>query len=283
MRLQHRQESMALPSLPKAGIVSVAVGLLIVAVVVMIVVIVYNLGKSDVKRYVIIDRPMELSNSSSKPSYKMVAEGKLPSNVVGREFSYSFWLFLRDVDSTDSTKQKLVWYRAPNLRAYGAAHPIVVMDPVTNRLTCYIGTSKTDNANIQLPTKGNTRNFVDLTIDYVPLQRWVMVTLVVKDRLASVYLDDTVYASKPIGNSNDRALARSPNSGSVFIGRDTSDAMTINGYIARFCYYNFALNQRLIQAIFSAGPSASSLLASLGLPAYGVRTPLYRLDTETNE
>ena len=65
-------------------------GLLIVAVVVLIVVIVYNLRKSDVKRYVIIDRPLELSNSNDKPSYKMVPEGKLPSDVVGREYSYSF-------------------------------------------------------------------------------------------------------------------------------------------------------------------------------------------------
>jgi hypothetical protein len=121
------------------------------------------------------------------------------------------------------------------------------------------------------------------TVDYVPLERWVLVTVTVKEKFLSVFLDDAVVSSTMAEDTRGaREQKRVPvlnkTIGSVYVG---GGAATADAYISKLVYYNYALTLRQIQRVYAWGPGSASFLTRLGLPAYGVRSPVYKLDATT--
>jgi hypothetical protein len=268
-----------------ATITSVLVGVALLAVVVVIAMIVYNLRKSDIRMHLIVKQPLRLG--AQHASFKVIPDTNIPTEIVGQEFAYSVWLYIQDYPATD--KDKAIFHRAPTPIDFANANPVVTMDKRTNSLTFFVSTTAPDTTNANVPpTLEAPRHYLPVTIDFVPLQRWVMVTLAVRDRVATAYLDDAVYVTVTVDDKQtsptvSRPIFRKASVGSVYVGRyNSSNVQTFEGLVTRLTYFNYSVTHRDIQRLFSRGPNAASFFARMGLPAYGVRSPVYRLESVTN-
>ena len=145
---------------------------------------------------------------------------------------------------------------------------------------------------IDLSTRG-------VVIDYVPLQRWVHVTVVVNETVntgqMTVYLDgefiktvDSVgsryklsYGKELPVNFNGIFLEGSGKD--IYIGGDMNSTVGtgFSGLISKLRFTNYDLNGREVKDIYVEGP-VDNLTSRLGLPPYGVRSPIYRIGSNTD-
>lgn len=159
------------------------------------------------------------------------------------------------------------------------------------------------NPNIQadLLTRG-------ISIDYIPLQRWVFVSVVVNEDVnmgsITAYLDGelvkTVTSDQTVvlnGMLFSSSISPSPTTntdntlyynfqnlmlnkgGDVWVGGNPLDASIgpgFSGLVASISFYNYDMNAKDIYDVYMNGP-IDNVLAKMGLPAYGVRSPVYRI------
>jgi hypothetical protein len=155
-----------------------------------------------------------------------------------------------------------------------------------------------------------------ISIDYVPMQRWVHIAVVCNSSTFKTtlfaYVDGELVKTlsngeqfKLIGyedNYNNDASCTSNNNtntsvchvenksdlnsininmtGYLYVGniRDYTDGIGpgFHGLLSSFTTYNYELNQQDIYNIYNEGP-ISGFLAKLGLSSYRLRTPIYKL------
>jgi hypothetical protein len=253
-------------------------------IIVIVVVYIFSLIKSNKMKNVVLQDNMFMLDDKNTVPFN-VASSKLTLVASGQEYTYSFWMFISaNYDST--TDYKLVMQRGntsgtPGSFSASTSH-IVAMDPTINRMYVAVATSA---VNIEMNTgevfaqDQNTGFFTSgylvTYIDYVPLQRWVNVTFVVKDSNLILYVDADIYSTVNVSDAanNNRGMIKG-NSGNLVIGEKRN---TIHGYISLTSFWNYALSQKDIQSVYKNGPVQNSWLAYLGLAHYGVRTPIYEI------
>ena len=274
-------------------ILILAVMCLIVIVIFIIISIIRN---NKMKSVVLHSSMIDLSNRSLVPH--TITNDKIPSiSNNSQEYSYSFWVFLGNkYDQTAS--HKLLLSRGntteESQRYSNLTNPIVFMDKASNKMYIAVSTTAvTDNTvtldDILIKDSGSTdadsistttasnRGFILSYIDYVPLQRWVNITVVIKGIYVNIYYDGDLYtvaSVHDIKNTTSTPMIRG-SSGEIVIGNNTS---TIHGHISLTQMFNFSLNQKDIKKIYKKGPVRSSWLSVIGLGNYGVRTPIYELN-----
>ena len=265
-----------------------AVMCLIVIVIFIIISIIRN---NKLKSVVLHSSMIDLSNRSIVPH--TITSDKIPSITNNsQEYSYSFWIFLGNkYDQT--TSHKLLFSRGNTDEVTGSfsnlSNPLIFMDKSSNKLYIAVATTAAttsvtlsdilgdNNGNTEVVTNGvSNRGFILTHIDYVPLQRWVNVTVVIKGIYVNIYYDGDLYtvaSVHDIKNSSTTPMIRGT-SGEIVIGNNTN---TIHGHISLTQMFNFSLNQKDIKKIYKKGPVRSSWLSVIGLGNYGVRTPIYEL------
>lgn len=199
------------------------------------------------------------------------------------------------------------------------ANPLVFLDPSVNSMYVSIKTTRpipdAAKPNIKdlsaLITKGsdaasgNKWTYLTGKVDYVPLQRWVNYTFTVQNNLLSVYQDGSLYTVSDLfdmidmqctpGTSNCAARPLFAGvTGAMTIGNPSTCSSTessvpgnvcisdVNGFISRVQFFNYALTSKQAKEVYYAGPGSGGMLRILGLPEYGVRSPIYRTDTDGN-
>lgn len=254
----------------------------------LIMFIVSRVRKSKLREVVLQPDMLTLDDSREIP-FKADAS-KMDLANAGQEFSLNFWIYLNPKYEATSN-HKLVLARGvlpdtANGNVDFNANPIVFMDKSTNRMYIALSTNLVTSANISLndiiarDVQGRYVNgFVVSYVDYVPLQRWVNVSITVRDNSAYVFVDADMYSAMTVNDIllskvNKRPIIRGTN-GDLVIG---SRSATVNGYIAYTSYYNYALTQKEIRNIYSRGPYPKSLLSFIGLSSYGLRSPLYKIE-----
>jgi len=162
------------------------------------------------------------------------------------------------------------------------------MDQASNKMYFCVATSKAKtslapSSIIQTDANGKfvESGYIVTYIDYVPLQRWVNIALVVKNTSIYVYMDADLYSVASLSDMTRTAVSVT-NVNPIIMG--TSGDMTIgdnvnstSGYVSMARFYNFALGQPDIAKMYNNGPSMASWLAYLGLGNYGVRSPIYEV------
>lgn len=236
--------------------------------------IVYKITRTDLQSVVVVSAPMRLYNMNT--STRIINESLLPPTLNGQEFTYSFWIYL--IEYTQVSLPRVIFYRGNKDRP----NPIVGMDPNTNRLTFAVRVSTS-----QLVTEAHealtnpAKKYMHVVCDYVPLQRWVNITVTVQDTMLTLYLDGEIYTVSNVYDlqAKDPTTVRptiSGTTGSITVGSDNN--ATTRGYISRLQFCNYAVMPDDVRTIYNAGPTSSSLMTRLGLPSYGVRSPLYKVD-----
>jgi len=281
--------------------------LLVILFGIFIFVLVYLLilyNRPSLLNYTLAEIPTKLN---STPITSLPNNDKLPTLSNGREYAYSFWVYLEKINTND--KYNLIFLRTPNsdTNYLQNSNPLVYLDKNSNKMVIKIRTALADKSPYSslddLITGGSTVINTDdktvhedncknttFVIDYVPLQRWVNIIINVNNNMLSIIMDGSIHSTRVLNEDNTECEGDttsnivSPTIGSIMVGniKDTmsGDIPAADGYISRLQFFNYSLKTpRHISKIYEAGPVKSvGILQKLGLPLYSLRNPLYRVD-----
>ena len=291
--------------------------LLVILFGVFIFVLVYLLilyNRPSLLNYTLTPTPIKMNKDAIK---NLPNTDKLPTLSNGREYAYSFWVYLDSVNMNDN--YNLVFLRGPNSDGnyLQNANPIVYLDKNSNKMvvkirtaladsmTAYknlddviIGADTTDDTADDKTVHQDNCNYATFKIDYVPLQRWVNIIINVNNNMLAVIMDGSIHSTRVLNEDNTECTGDatskvvSPTTGNIMVGNIDGNTETgidslpaANGYLSRLQFFNYSLKTPAhISKIYEAGPVKSvGILQKLGLPLYGLRNPLYRVDEVKKE
>jgi phage baseplate assembly protein gpV len=251
------------------------------------------------------------------------ASGKgIPASGNGKRQTIAFWIYINDVDKYKGLYRH-IWHRGEK-QAIGAS-PLIFMDKASNKIhiryddltspaQISMSAPYVDTRDITVPpatasTKYTVNKDSDkipydlathgITIDYVPIQRWVHVAVVVNEEVnggsIQAFLDGELVKSVEAGKTiNVEFIAGSARQtvtqeykfqnlnldkpGDVYIGGSLLESVGpgFAGLVSKITFINHDLNVKDIYNLYLQGP-IDNLASKLGMPAYGVRSPIYKI------
>jgi hypothetical protein len=264
--------------------------MILVAVVLLVAVIVYivlRLQRGAYKSVSLLKSSIIKANVGGS-SHVSTSAALIPSSTNGNEFTVSMWLFVENVTLTNN--HKVVMYRG-NPTTYNNGKMFVYMDAKTNTLYSSIRTSAVQEETMvsrepSLEEIRTNNRFLQSSIDYIPLQRWVHVMYSVKDTTLSTFLDGDLYSVTSVYELPSTATGARPipvkQEGDMLIGgRVGRDGYS--GYIGNAQYFNFAISLQDAKLVYKKGPYRGSWLQFIGMGNLGFRSPVYRVGTEDKD
>lgn len=225
---------------------------------------------------------------------------KIPESKNGKRQTVMFWIYVYDLNKFKGTYRH-VWHRGDRTDNWEKASPSVYLDKETNKLHFTIGTMSADAYNGQgwharSATADEKYDFIQktrgVTIDYIPIQRWVHIAIVINEDVnngtLTAYVDgeltkvETTEKSKgfKLGSRSGTTRLNINNAnlnkkGNIYVGGSPSDEIGpgFSGLVSRIGIFNYDLNAKDIYNEYKKGP-VSSMSGKIG---YGVRTPVYRI------
>lgn len=292
----------------KAPIV-ILIAVVLLAFIAVIIYISFALKDSNLKGKRLLTQPVKLDEMRTPVA---IDAGDIPKSAVGREYTYSFWYYLESFDQTNNTPQML-FYRGSKT-TLGDANPVVMMDGNNNKLYFVVKTQgssltststninyDTNQGNILSRSYFNNKDFtlstpnvhkhIIMSVDYIPLQRWVNIVVVIDNKILTVFMDGEIYSVKTIdeykmtkqpefdarGNKINYNLIVEKTEGSVYVGRFNS-GQTPNAFLSNLEFYNYAISLNDVKKIHMNGPFSRNFLNMIGISAYGMRSPIYKID-----
>lgn len=270
----------------------------------------------------------------------------IPNSMNGVRSTICFWIYIYDINKYAGSPRHIL-HRGDEADNYMRASPYIYIDPNTNKIHVTFASTNRDLPSIYgsqnaaylyapklytlpAPTGGTptvTRtgaadNATDdaiasylntihgITIDYVPLQRWVHIAVVVNEELnggsITAYVDgelkNAVNSHTPLPpittvptvtgsaslTSNNSVISITPSfdittvdlnkKGNVYVGGSLTSSVGagFSGLVGKIEFFNYDLNAQDVYNNYLKGP-IDNLLARLGLPPYGVRSPIYAI------
>lgn len=216
----------------------ILIAILLLFIVMYVLIYVYKLYSStSLKTTTFLKKPISIPYGSEKISKDVT----IPNNVMGDQYSISFWLYVDGIPPT--SKEKFILKRGG--------------------VEFYLNNSNALTVDVPGLPRPNMEfaNF--------PTNRWVNVVLIVDESLATLYVDGKFSEARP-GRFT-------PVVGDVIVGKpDYKDKL--DGYMSKVQLFNYALTIDHAQIIYKAGPLHKSILSMIGIPMYGLRNPFVRLD-----
>ena len=269
---------------------SVFYGLIAVIVIAIICVIViyYFIAESVFnKKHTVIEKTKFPIKGNVKT--KIPIEN-FPSSGNGLKRTYTFWVYVQDLNNANGAAKHV--FSIGDESTSGSNSPIVFISKTNNSLCVAFpkDNSKKYNDITNIDPSNPTKNIENLVyFDYLPLQRWVHIAVVIYDdhygAQVSLYMDSQLVKNITNGESLATGAVNSEGpkyelkdlnidkTGMLIVGGNTGTNPGFNGLLSKVGIYNYELNSRDIYQIYSEGP-IDGVLASLG---YGVRNPVYKL------
>jgi len=261
---------------------SVLYGLIAVIVIAIICValVYYFIANAVFNKKSIIIKKTKFPIKGNVKSVYMIEN--FPSSGNGLKRTYTFWVYVNDVNNAGG-KHKHIFSIGNDSTVTDITDksPVVVLKG--SKLHICIPNSAESNVPKTIDTINETAHNT-VSFDYLPMQRWVHIAVVISDdyqgSTVSLYMDAQLASSTTNGkdkaeDGNNKILKgfKLDTTGSLIVGGDNSATYGFNGLLSKVGIHNYDLNSRDIYNIYSEGP-IDGLLASLG---YGVRAPLYKL------
>ena len=203
-----------------------------------------------------------------------------PSSGNGLRRTYTFWIYVNDVNNAGGKPKHIFSIGNDSSGAtINDKSPVVVLRDSKLHICFPTNDPDVSNAPTTVDDIGGSKKDNTVSFDYLPMQRWVHIAVVISDdyqgSTVSLYMDAQLASSTTDGKDNNKNLKgfKLDTTGSLIVGGDNSDTYGFNGLLSKVGIHNYDLNSRDIYNIYSEGP-IDGLLASLG---YGVRAPIYKL------
>jgi hypothetical protein len=269
--------------------------LVVIAMIVLVLVVVYimqMIKKTRLQNIVLQSSMIAMDNRTVVPFSVPAGNMSLVSN--GQEYSYSFWIFMGSAYAS-TTQPKIILQRG-NTNTYtsngliqisSSTSPLIMLDKASNKMYFAVSTSAVGATSLsptdiikQTSAGDYTSGYLVTYIDYVPLQRWVNIALVIKNTAIYVYMDADLYSVASVASAHSGLSGSTTNpmiagtSGDLTLG---DSRYSTPGFLSLARFYNYALGQSDLQALYSSGPVPQSWLSYIGLGQYGVRNPVYEV------
>lgn len=214
--------------------------------------------------------------------------GDMPGISNGRRMSFTFWIYINDIDKYKGLPRH-VMHIGENVTTEGS--PIVFLGANDNKLYVSMNKTKKDYPSYANNTTKKLEWLASkygMVFDYVPIQRWVHVGVVVNETVnggsITGYLDGELVKTVTTGTSvpiqgtiatTDFQNLMLDKRGSLFVGGAMNDPVGqgFSGLVSKVKFFNFDLNGKDMYNDYRSGPIAGGFLAKLG---YGLRTPIYK-------
>lgn len=219
----------------------------------------------------------------------------MPLSQNGFRRTMTFWIYLNDMNNANGNYKRVMFIGAQN-EAINTVSPMIFLGKNKNEMHIRFARMSSDNGpNGQYSlnmsdSQMNTFMKQGVTIEYLPMQRWVHIGIVVTENVnggvIQAYVDSDLAVvvsnkDKFVGVDKSTNLERDINNlnldklGTIVIGGSGSggEDFGFNGLVSKVTIYNYDLNARDIYNNYSEGP-IDGMLTALG---YGVRSPIYKL------
>jgi hypothetical protein len=237
---------------------------------------------------------------------------KLPYTDVldsgnGNKRTYCFWIYILDINALQGGNYRHFVTITDKKNKPSEVHRsslCIRLNNKNNSLDFRFGTVN-NNTPLEIGSANTFNTFIDdsgiklmcgINIKYIPIQRWVHVAVVLNDNVGgsvTTYVDGNFVET--LNNKNIKDLEGDPNiqinvgklnlehTGTLYVGGletpvDSNIPLGFSGLLSRFTIFNFDLNRNDIYKEYSQGPIKGGLSA-LGLTAYGIRNPIYKLNS----
>jgi hypothetical protein len=236
-----------------------------------------------------------------------VSSSGIPS--FSKTGTISFWIYVNDFGTVMNNKKiyRHVWHRGAEKWSATTTGPLVLLESKntngvqTNKLHVSFRSSDLESPsdNQNLTTNDQRVEYMvasrGITIDYIPIKRWVHIAVAVNTTSKNMraFVDGEL-VKKIDGNatkqleSNTSIRARRMldkidlnGSGDLYIGGRPSSTLGngFAGLVSNIKYINTDLSTYEVYQQYKLGP-IDNLLSRMGLPAYGLRTPIYKMGSE---
>ena len=250
-------------------VIIVTFGIMVYVLVQMLIV----LNRPEFLYYTLSPIPTDLENETfGKVNYSE----KLPLAKLN-EFTYSFWVYLREVKNVsgaddDDPKPQLLFMRN-NKDNFENANPVVYIENNTNTMKIALRTGDNTDTDLNDIHQNSSDAYEHFTIEYIPVKRWINVMINVDNKRVTIFLDGEIVSTRILGNSV------SETNGDVYVGKD-SNIITPNALISKIQFFNYSIRTpNDIRKIYDDGPiKKQTVMRMLGLPNIGVRSPIYNLE-----
>ena len=250
--------------------VVVAMVCLALVIFVIIAYVVYRFLITSLKTKTLLDRP-----AHAREGARTVDAGEIPSLDNGLEYA----LYVDALVPDKSYKQVLLMGTADACSVYCA------MDRQSNALYFALrlasaGSAKLSDAQGAIDgvisgSKSGSSNFAVFRVEYVPLQRWVNLVLVLNQDIVTLYLDGDIYSVTSVQDSTGKSAPVSPAKGAMTIGDPTTG---VQGFVSRVQFFNYATSIYHARMLYSSGPVNRGALGFIGLPRYKLQWPVTSTD-----
>jgi uncharacterized protein YxeA len=250
---------------------------------------------------ILYQQKIEVSGTEVPIICNELSEFKISRNLTnsnGIKRSYGFWIYINDINKYSGNFRHIAHVGDKHEKIQNAS-PYIFLDKTTNQI--HIRFAPKDDTTITSGDKlniitdvnrllkyDNTTKRCGITIKYVPIQRWVHVVVVISDVNSGVvytYIDgelSDVEDNKNFDNKLHLHELNFENTGNLYVGgsalNSVVDTMGFSGLMSKFTLYNYDLNKNDIYKEYNKGP-LNGLLTSMGIGSYGLRNPVYKLNT----
>jgi len=254
---------------------------------------------------ILYQQKIEVSGTEVPIICNELSEFKISRNLTnsnGIKRSYGFWIYINDINKYSGNFRHIAHVGDKHEKIQNAS-PYIFLDKTTNQIHFRFA-PKDDIAPNTPITSGDKLNIISdvnkllkygtenkrcgITIKYVPIQRWVHVVVVISDANSGVvytYIDgelSDVEDNKKFENKLHLHELNFENTGNLYVGgsalNSVVDTMGFSGLMSKFTLYNYDLNKNDIYKEYNKGP-LNGLLTSMGIGSYGLRNPVYKLNT----
>lgn len=201
----------------------------------------YFLNKSNINPTKLIDgmvnanQSFEFKQSPSDPSSKTIYRSD--NKITGIEFTWSTYLFIRDLDSETHSNFYHVFHKGNN----SISATTDGLNSPNNSPGLYIDKSN-NSLNVLMNTFTSSET---ITVPNIPRNKWINVIIRCQNRKIDVYINGL------IAQSHELSAVPKQNYGNVYVAQNDG----FPGYISNLWYYNYALSIGEIQRLNYFGPS----------------------------
>ena len=242
----------------------------------------------------------------------------IPKADNGKRTTVSWWMYINDLNEGRGRIRR-IFNRGTKMGGIADSGPFVCLNDSVNKVHIIFRTTDSSQYMLGGVDQSNTTTvpgfataneaqktaFLSsvhgITIDYIPMQRWVHVAVVVNEEssggIVMAYLDGelvkTVTSSTTLPDvtfgvgattttiSNVKLEIQSLDlgmQGDVYTGGDATTAYPgFSGLVSQIGFTNSDLNADDIYRMYLQGPIGGNVMTKAGLPPYGVRSPVYRI------
>ena len=187
-----------------------------------------------------------LSLAAANQSIEQISSTKLGGNANSVDFSYSFWIYVKDWNTKLGMKKVIIRRKGIDT----SVAPEIYLDKNTNDLKIDMsvysettGSGSSSNTTIQ-----------SCVVKNIPLQKWTHIIVTTNNRALDTYIDGklvkTCILTGNIALKGSSPVDICPNNGS-------SSENGYDGYIAKVRYFSRTLNPREVYEIYKQGYSGS--------------------------